>query len=88
MLSMSGLRMHLNCFLAVFMFEDCLGDSQLALCAQLEQMTPTIVAIIDTAFSKESFPGLKIPPNSGIEVTKDLDLLSTEVLLSSLLRSA
>ena len=67
-------RVHPGGFQAVFLLEGCVGDGELVLCAELEQEAPVVVTVTNAVSSKDSFPGLRIPPNSSVEVAKDEDL--------------
>ena len=67
-------RVHPGGFQAVFLLEGCVGDGELVLCAELEQEAPVVVTVTNAMSSKDSFPGLRIPPNSSVEVAKDEDL--------------
>lgn len=57
------------------MFEDCVDDGELVLYAELEQEAPVVATVTNTVSSKDSLPGLRVLPNSSIEVAKDEDLL-------------
>ena len=62
-------------FQAVFLLEDCVGDGELVLCAELEQEAAVVVTVTNAMSSKDSLPGLRVLPNSSVEVAKDEDLV-------------
>ena len=71
----SGPRTHQSWFLAVFLLNYCIGLSKLVHRGELDQEAPVVDAITNSVFSKGSFPGLRVPVNSGIEVTMDKNLV-------------
>ena len=64
-----------TCLGFAILLEGCVGDGELVLCAELEQEAPVVVTVTNAVSSKDSFPGLGIPPNSSVEVAKDEDLV-------------
>ena len=79
-------RVHPGGFQAVFLLEGCVGDGELVLCAELEQEAPVVVTVTNAVSSKDSFPGLRIPPNSSVEVAngRRIDMMRSEWPVGSL----
>ena len=67
--------MHPSSFLAVFLLKDCVGYGKLVLCTELEQEAPVVVTVTNGVSSEDSLPGLRVLPNSSVEVAKDKDLV-------------
>ena len=67
--------MHPSSFQAVFLLKDCVADGKLVLCTELEQEAPVVVTVTNAVSSEDSLPGLRVLPNSSVEVAKDKDLV-------------
>lgn len=72
---MFGLRMHAGSFKTVPLLEDGVGDDELLLSAKLQQQAPIVIAVSNTVSAKYSFPGNCVLAHSGVEVTKDNQLV-------------
>ena len=73
---MFGSRVHPVCFQAVFLLEDCVGNDELMLCTEFEQEAPIVITVPNALSSKDSFPGLGVPPNSSVKVANNEDLVT------------
>ena len=68
-------RVHPSSFQAVFLLKDCVGDGKLVLRTELEQEAPVVLTVTNAVSSEDSLPGLRVLPNSSVEVAKDKDLV-------------
>ena len=72
---MFGQRMYPGFFTAIFLLDDCIGNGELALNAELEQEMPIVITVTNAVPPKDLFSGHSVPPNSSIKVTKNQDLI-------------
>ena len=68
-------RMHPSCFQAIFLSEDCIGNSELVLRAVLKQKAPIVITLTNA-----------VPTNDFFQTTETLQHYLAGVLLSCLRR--